>query len=903
MDHWGDPWADDADADADTNAHAHTTIATPAKVATELRAAAPQGGPLTPSSFKPAPIVLNGFLDDAGWGSDAWARTPSPRKERDDDGGFGGEDVSWGAEEDNNNLAGRNEEDEGFSAWAASPAKNEDVDVSAGGRAADSLPDWDAPHGHDDGVERVSLEKEVGNEWSRIEEVVEGSKDGENGIEETSDSATTIQPDDKHAKTDAQTGGNLHREDDASTRSSESHSDGSHNEAVTESPRTSIEEDRGVGKSAEAIKEDVKEEGGATRSTENEAETVEEVEDDFGDFEDEVEAEVDEPPLDEEFAHGRTETSSKTSEDVVSDLQDASKALSALSGGPAGSFILDSKLMAELFPPAKDGRELEDPPDDPVSSTSTRKAWYRLMRKQTMREYNHGALDDNYIRVTWKTSHIKAEATKTVARWATEDRIAGRGPGARASFFWDTPHSPTDKRASFASLHSRKTSAASVSKPVRPVSQSVPPLSTDVPAAFDWSSPSSAAHPAPHQASVRSTSSPITAKHSAITKLQRQGGRAASVDLSSPRVPVSHRRTSTTTEVQSQPRAASPPRITPIEAPPRASFDPWGSSNTSSPVVSVPASSTGKSDPWASLGALDTNSPTKPSSTTPADDDDEWGEMIESPAVSTVETPVFDVQTPVVKAPETPARDKATPRTTTTPISARSSPVQPLPPLTGPVAGTPIMRLKGTVSPTSALFKPNALVPTDSQERIGPHLLKKRDRSREATPEKTDAEPVQMPNMDEILGQPPAKESVADIERGTDELATAPPPPTSQPDTETTNLAEHNTNPTPPPPTDDQSTWATDADFSIFESALPPSVPTSTSGPASSQPDPTDPWSIFDSPEPPAPYVRPTQRPVTPPTKQPLTSATSSAQRRKVEEEEVVRGIMEGLPDLGYMLR
>jgi hypothetical protein len=42
---------------------------------------------------------------------------------------------------------------------------------------------------------------------------------------------------------------------------------------------------------------------------------------------------------------------------------------------------------------------------------------------------------------------------------------------------------------------------------------------------------------------------------------------------------------------------------------------------------------------------------------------------------------------------------------------------------------------------------------------------------------------------------------------------------------------------------------------------------------------------------------------VTPPPVQPLTSATSSAQRRKTIEDGVIHDILRGLPDLGYMLR
>ncbi|KAL1593750.1 hypothetical protein SLS60_010482 [Paraconiothyrium brasiliense] len=913
MDHWGDPWADDADVDT------HTTIATPAKAATEPTP--PPNAAHTPE-FKPAPIVVNGFLDDAGWGSNAWVTTPSPRKDVDEgESGGGGEaerKLSWGvqsAQDDKEAIEG-GDENGGFSAWARAPGEEEDASVDASTIGMEHTTIWDAPSSHDDFTRRNSLQRESGNEWGRIEEVVDESKVVENGVSETSDSATTIQAEDTPARTESNDPMEVPREDDTSTRSSESHSDGSRNEAVSESPRTSVEEERAAGKTAVVIHKDMEDSSNPRDPTQQQESAVQEVEDDFGDFEDEVAQEAAETQLGVDSTRGLPESfSMNIKDDMASDVRDApAESIATIPTGLAGNFTLDAGLLAELFPPAKDMPTVEEPPDDPVTSTSARKAWYRLTRKQTMREYNNGALDDNYVRVTWKTSHIRLEATKTVARWANEDRIAGRGPGARASFFWDTPHSPTDKRASFASLHSRKTSAASVSKPVRPVSQIVPPLSTDMPAAFDWSSPS-ATHATPDNISVRSTSSPITAKHSAITKLQRQSGRAASVDLSSRRKePASHRRTSTATEIRHNGTlpVGNRSNITPIEAPPRPSFDPWAQTTISSPVALIPAPVSDQIDPWASLGALDTGPTPKSSSAAQVEDDDDWGEMVESPAVSTVQTPISTIAPTLIAEFSEPLTRDDTVSTTLSPLaSAQSLPTQPLPPPTGPVHASPIVRLQGTVSPTSALFGPKALVPTDSEERIGPHLLKKRDRSREATPEKAKAISVQMPTMDEVLSQPPANKELVDGSIKAESPDTAMPASLPQADTGTPFSKEDNfpiadSNPSPTSASSaDQPNWGDDADFSIFESALPPSIPT-TAPQSLSESDSADPWSIFNSPVPSEPltsFARPAPRSVTPPTQQPLTSATSLAQRRKAEEDDIVKSIVGGLPDLGYMLR
>jgi hypothetical protein len=74
-------------------------------------------------------------------------------------------------------------------------------------------------------------------------------------------------------------------------------------------------------------------------------------------------------------------------------------------------------------------------------------------------------------------------------------------------------------------------------------------------------------------------------------------------------------------------------------------------------------------------------------------------------------------------------------------------------------------------------------------------------------------------------------------------------------------------------------------------------------------PDPSDPLSFFDAPAPtstrPASksFSRSPPRDTTPPPLQPLTNATGSVQRRRVEEDQTIIDILSGLPDLSYMLR
>ncbi|KAF2685230.1 hypothetical protein K458DRAFT_337229 [Lentithecium fluviatile CBS 122367] len=675
MDHWGDPWADAA---ANGDSPTKQEVATP---------------PPQHATFTPAPVLLNGFLDDAQWGSN---------------------------------------EDEGFGVWAASPGKP-DTATQARVNGTDVRTGWED---HDEG-RKSSLDicQEDGrplesNEWSRIEEDVE-VKEGDNVVSETSDSGTTIQPDDAPTRPTTDSAESLHPDEESSTRPSTSPSDTSHNEAATESPRTSFEEERAAGKVPIAEDEPVvQDETDIVKANEEPASAPgqadsADADDEFGDFEEDVPQDTAEFRPNEYSSEFPVDTLASKADRTISSTADEETRHAPISRVHTDG--LDEDLLSQLFPPAKPRQKLEDTPQDPVHSTSTRKAWYRLSRKQTMREYNNGNVDDNYIRVTWKTSHIRSEVIKTVSRWANEDRMAGRGPGARASFYWDTPAPPHQQYTS----HSRKKTSISVSNPAPAARHTVQPISTDVPAAFDWSSPA-AGHDPWKDTSIetRAVSSPVApSKHSAVAKLQRQEGRPMSVDLT-PRTnePTSHKRTSTNVDLLA-------------ETPPRPSFSPLEPPKP--PPTNLPA------DPWAGLGALDTSTKPPVGQEASVPDDDEWGEMVESPAVSSAQTPTAIADMTSFSKPPTRNTTLSTP--STTPKSIRSSPLQPLAPASGSKHASPIVRLKGTVSPTSALFKVNAFVPASAEDGpIGPGLLKARNRSVESTPEKSPMPPRQVAQMDRL---------------------------------------------------------------------------------------------------------------------------------------------------------
>ncbi|CAD6443439.1 edc3f25d-fd62-424b-906a-97614a550504-CDS [Sclerotinia trifoliorum] len=83
---------------------------------------------------------------------------------------------------------------------------------------------------------------------------------------------------------------------------------------------------------------------------------------------------------------------------------------------------------------------------DTFASADERKMWYRISRYGTMRKYNTGD-DENYVRISWAQSKVKLDTQKIVARWMEEDRNSGHvslgGTGKGGSLFgWNDPNAP-----------------------------------------------------------------------------------------------------------------------------------------------------------------------------------------------------------------------------------------------------------------------------------------------------------------------------------------------------------------------------------------------------------------------------------------------------------------------------
>ncbi|KAF8442601.1 hypothetical protein BGX38DRAFT_775023 [Terfezia claveryi] len=111
-------------------------------------------------------------------------------------------------------------------------------------------------------------------------------------------------------------------------------------------------------------------------------------------------------------------------------------------------FTIDSSLVFKLYPAMQ--KKLTPPPvEDIISTTSTRKAWYRISRVGTVGKHNSGDGDD-YVRVTWSKSKVRADVCNIVNRWVKEGRFSvsdaiGGSRSYGAIFGWGDGANTTSK--------------------------------------------------------------------------------------------------------------------------------------------------------------------------------------------------------------------------------------------------------------------------------------------------------------------------------------------------------------------------------------------------------------------------------------------------------------------------
>lgn len=111
--------------------------------------------------------------------------------------------------------------------------------------------------------------------------------------------------------------------------------------------------------------------------------------------------------------------------------------------------------------------------NDSFTNISERKTWYRVSRHGTMRRHNMGN-DENYKRVAWSESTARIDTIKIVRRWMEEDSFSGRptlggSSGKGHGFGWDSGAEPVTLAQVFGkkrlAAHTKFTSAHQLHPP------------------------------------------------------------------------------------------------------------------------------------------------------------------------------------------------------------------------------------------------------------------------------------------------------------------------------------------------------------------------------------------------------------------------------------------------------
>lgn len=276
------------------------------------------------------------------------------------------------------------------------------------------------------------------------------------------------------------------------------------------------------------------------------------------------------------------------------------------------TFTPDKDLVDKLFDVAK--LDKEQPPfkdysldtvegiiTDSFTAVSERKVWYRISRPGTMRKHDMGD-DDNYRRVTWADSKVKEDATKIVRRWMQEDTYyagrpkAGSGPKVRGGGFdWDSNNSKAES-LSFDEIFGKR---KSVQTPRLSTAQAPRPLSLQAPS--HTRNPSAGVKSLPPRSPLSIPAPPIVPAFGWST-----GGSGASTPVSA-RPPSLLRQSIDVSSTRSE--TSRPPSVRESE----------GRSSLQLPPPQP-----------KSLGLTEVVQ--KVTETNDDEDDDEWGEMVASPA-------------------------------------------------------------------------------------------------------------------------------------------------------------------------------------------------------------------------------------------------------------------------------
>lgn len=489
-----------------------------------------------------------------------------------------------------------------------------------------------------------------------------GDGDGISATNDTDDVVKDLNTENVEILTPSQTAepnGYVQEAEHVSSRPSSSPSEHSHHdETIQESPRTSLDEEpkrpsiprkvstkiqelvehfdglaqREVTQpivsttiSPERTNEDAKED-------EVEEEQDEEEMDDFGDFEDvqsEIEESVEESKSDSPAKSAVVEEPIANTRETVAEQEVPRTLPSRKDLGPV-EFIVDTSAFDRLYsgtetkPPSEKLFIPDTVPNDSFSSTEERKTWYRISRYGTMRKYNTGD-DENYVRVNWTQSQVRADTLKIVARWIEEDRISGRvvlGGASKGSsiFGWnDSKAAPVPLAHAFAAKSGKQKATAATNEPVVEIPREWPKGLVRTRSISRTPSQSKSRR----KSSTKSVVSE-EAKSTAQLPVANFGWNAApqGAQESKPQSPVHAKKTSASSFSTPSPAAKMPPA--------RQST----SSRTASPLPIEPTKR-----------VLPTNGMTpRPHSIAhtnisvlpflPSNDDDDWGELVSSPSTN-----------------------------------------------------------------------------------------------------------------------------------------------------------------------------------------------------------------------------------------------------------------------------
>ena len=548
-------------------------------------------------------------------------------------------------------------------------------------------------------------------------------------------------------------------------------------------------------------------------------------------------------------------------------------------------YKIDESRLGQIYSTAKEEDQVEKVfipdvvPHDSFSSVEQRKTWYRISRYGTMRQHDAGD-EDSYIRTSWKQSQVRAKTLNIVGRWMEEDRISGRvvlGGASKASslFGWNDPNAaPVPLASAFSTKPVKK------EPQVKALDEVDPEVPREWPKGFVRSPSSSKTHSPSKSRRRSSVKSPVEVKREPLPPiasfgwssdtlpgLKTQGPVPWAKTQSTPPVPEP---STSTTKPPDMPDIVVPANITVQRPAPRVNGVSILTPTTQTPIAAVHPAKIVVPMPVA-VGSV-------------PDEDDDWGEMISTPAATVA--PVFPTITKINKQAQPTSSvnqslSKAFGNAPTSNETKKAPTVisDDLDPWASPNIGT-----TASFSPTTSSFDTFGTSSKVVQQTSKPYNGDTLD----------DLDPWETPKG--LISTPTTTDpSMFDV------LTKVPHTTDSTIDKQALPSAAPLTNATDP--------WAS-ADFSFFDSAPAPAptitakpmvVPKARANPKKSVNFKTSTLSTKHVPSPLSQYTTTGSLPIAKP--HPSPARPGGRSKAEIEQDRIVAEIIKGLPDLSYMLR